>query len=73
MTDAHESLAELAAQAPKQPSALFLIELPLCDVAMTEGDENNPFCTFVGVPLEPATGVDYGIVSLYYTDRKRGE
>jgi len=71
MTDA-DSLAELAAKV-KQPTALFIIELPLCDVEMTEGDENNPTCTFQGMDLEPATGIDYGIVSWYYTEKKRGD
>lgn len=71
MTD-HDSLAELAGKV-KQPTAYFMIELPLRDVEMTEGDENNPACTFQGMSLEPATGIDYGIVSLYYTEKKRGE
>lgn len=71
MTDA-DSLAELAGKV-KQPSAYFMIEIPLCDVEMTEGDENNPICKFQGMELEPATGIDYGIVSLYYTEKKRGD
>jgi len=67
-----DSLKELAAKV-KQPSAYFMIEIPLRDVEMTEGDENNPTCTFQGMDLVPATGVDYGIVSLYYTEKKRGD
>jgi hypothetical protein len=71
MTDA-DSLAELAAKV-KQPTALFIIELPLRDVEMTEADENNPACSFQGMGLEPATGIDYQTVSWYYTEKKRGD
>lgn len=69
---ANDALAELAAKV-KQPTALFIIELPLRDVEMTEGDENNPTCKFQGMDLEPATGIDYQTVSLYYTEKKRGD
>ncbi len=69
MTDA-ESLAELAAKAPKQPKALFYIQLDLRDIEIIPQGEDFPDTTYMGIPVLPASGHDYDAVQHFYNDKK---
>lgn len=70
MADAHDSLAELAAKAPKKPQALFYVLLDLADLEfMPEGDD-FPMCIYMGQPVEPVSGPDYQAVSDYINNQK---
>lgn len=69
MTDA-DSLAELAAQAPAKPKALFYVLIDLCDLEFIPDGEDFPLCVYMGQPVDPVSDTDYQAIGDYINNQK---